>query len=159
MNPMMIVGVGVVLAVVGIGVYLANGQSSKSDTAGNIDQKMTATNQPNTATTSSSPAAVTSSDSGQVVDGVRTFTIEAGSFYFKPNEIKVKKGEKVKVVLKSVSMMHDFYIDELGVKSPITKSGDSSTVEFVASKAGTFEYYCSVGEHRKLGQVGKIIVE
>jgi heme/copper-type cytochrome/quinol oxidase subunit 2 len=96
--------------------------------------------------------------SAMTEDGVKTIEIEAGSFYFKPNVISVKKGEKVRVVIKSVDMMHDFYIDELNVKSPIVKSGTTGTVEFVASKVGTFEYYCSVGQHRKNGQVGKITV-
>lgn len=56
-------------------------------------------------------------------------------------------------------MMHDFNIDELGVKVPITKSGSSAFVDFTPDKTGTFEYYCSVGSHRANGQVGKITVE
>lgn len=84
--------------------------------------------------------------------------IEAGSFYYKPNLITVKKGEKVKLTLSSVSMMHDFNIDELGVKVPITKSGSTSTVEFTPSVVGEFEFYCSVGQHRQNGQIGKFIV-
>ena len=55
-------------------------------------------------------------------------------------------------------MMHDFNIDELGVKVPITPSGSSSTVEFTASKVGEFQFYCSVGNHRAMGQVGTLIV-
>jgi len=91
--------------------------------------------------------------------GIRTVTIEAGSFYYKPDVIRVKKGEKVKLVLNSVDMMHDFNIDELGVSVPVTKAETSSTVEFTPDQVGTFEYYCSVGEHRANGQVGTIIIE
>jgi plastocyanin len=29
----------------------------------------------------------------------------------------------------------------------------------VADKKGTFEYYCSVGQHRALGMKGKLVVE
>jgi nitrosocyanin len=94
---------------------------------------------------------------GEVV-GVKTVEVEAGSFYYKPNTITVKKGEKVKIVMKSVDMMHDFNIDELGVKVPITKSGSTATAEFTADKVGTFEYYCSVGQHRANGQVGTLVV-
>ncbi len=90
---------------------------------------------------------------------VRTIAIEAGSFYYKPAEIKVKKGEKIKIVMTSKDMMHDFMIDELNVKLPVTKSGETNSVEFTPTKTGTFEYYCSVGEHRKNGQIGTIIVE
>jgi len=85
-------------------------------------------------------------------------SIEAGSFYYKPNMIRIKKGEKVKLTLDSVSMMHDFVVDELGIKVPVTKSGESITVEITANKVGEFEYYCSVGQHRQNGQVGKLIV-
>lgn len=92
----------------------------------------------------------------EVVNG--EISVEAGSFYFKPNLIRVKKGEKVKLTLNAVSMMHDFNIDELGVKVPLTKNGTSSTVEFIPTKAGEFEFYCSVGSHRANGQVGKLIV-
>lgn len=92
----------------------------------------------------------------EVKDG--QITIEAGSFYFKPNLIKVKKGDKVKVVLNSVSMMHNFYLDEFKVKSENVKSGDSTSFEFTADKAGEFEFYCAIGQHRANGQVGKLIV-
>lgn len=90
---------------------------------------------------------------------VKTVAVEGGSFYYKPNEIRVKKGDKVRVVLESKDMMHDFVIDELGVRTAILKAGETGTVEFTADKTGTFEYYCSVGQHRANGMVGKLIVE
>ncbi len=92
-------------------------------------------------------------------DGITVIEVEGGSFYYKPNEIRVKKGETVKIVLKSVDMMHDFVIDELDVKMPITKSGETNEVTFTADTVGEFEYYCSVGQHRAQGQVGTLIVE
>ncbi len=93
-----------------------------------------------------------------VTPATESIAVEAGSFYYKPNLIRVKKGVKVKLTLNAVSLMHDFNIDELGVKVPVTKSGSSSTVEFTASKVGEFEFYCSIGQHRANGQVGKLIV-
>lgn len=91
-------------------------------------------------------------------DQQSSVSVEAGSFYYKPNMIQVKKGTSIKLTLNSVSMMHDFNIDELNVHVPITKKGESTTIEFTADKVGTFEYYCSVGKHRQLGQVGKLVV-
>jgi heme/copper-type cytochrome/quinol oxidase subunit 2 len=88
-----------------------------------------------------------------------TVEIEAGSFFYDPREIRVKKGTKVEIVLTAKDMMHDFNIDELGVKLPITQAGNTNTLEFVADTVGEFEYYCSVGQHRSLGQVGTLIVE
>jgi len=89
----------------------------------------------------------------------KVITIDAGSFYYSIKEINVKKGDKVKIVLTGKDMMHDFNIDELNVKSDKVKLGESTTIEFTADKVGTFEYYCSIGQHRKNGQVGKITIE
>ena len=116
------------------------------------------------ATTSSASSAVSSPPGVPPVitdASVKIIEVEAGSFYYKPNIIEVNKGQEVKIVLKAVSLMHDFVIDELGVKLPIVKNGDTGTVEFTADKMGTFEYYCSVGngKHRANGQVGKITVK
>ncbi|HKY74089.1 MAG TPA: cupredoxin domain-containing protein [Patescibacteria group bacterium] len=91
-------------------------------------------------------------------ENIIAVSLETGSYYYKPDVIRAKKGQTVRIELKSVSMMHNFVIDELGVAMPITKSGDTSTVEFVASKTGTFEFYCSVANHRKMGQVGTLVV-
>ena len=104
-------------------------------------------------TTSSTPA-----DSATPV-AQKVIELEAGSFYYKPSEITLKKGENVKIVLRSVSMMHDFNIDELGIHSLIVKDGDTGTVEFTPTQVGTFEYYCSVGQHRQNGQIGKLTVQ
>lgn len=94
-----------------------------------------------------------------MMENIKEFKIEAGSFYYKPNTITVKKGDKVKIEMNAVSLMHDFNIDELNVKIPIVQNGNTGTVEFTADKVGTFEYYCSVGEHRANGQIGTITVE
>lgn len=91
--------------------------------------------------------------------GVREIEVEAGSFYFNPNTITVKKGETVRIILNSVSMQHDFVIDELNVKSEVIPAGESTTVEFTADTVGEFEYYCSVGQHRAQGMVGTLIVQ
>lgn len=92
-------------------------------------------------------------------DAVQMIAVEGGSFYFKPSEIRVKKGEKVKIVFSSVSMVHDFVVDELDIRTSVIPAGQTATVEFTADKTGTFEYYCSVGQHRANGMVGQLIVE
>lgn len=90
---------------------------------------------------------------------LKTFEIEAGSYYFKPNQIKVNLGDTVKIKLNSNDMFHNIYIDEFDVKGPNTLGGNSSEVEFVVDKVGEFEFYCEVGNHKKMGQTGKLIVE
>ena len=90
---------------------------------------------------------------------VKTIKIEAGNFYFKPDVITIKKGEKVKLVLDNKGGFHDLLIDELGVNSGRIGEGKTIEVIFTPDKAGTFEFYCSVGNHRQMGMKGKITVE
>jgi len=74
-------------------------------------------------------------------------------------EIKVKVGEKIKIEFTSTEGFHDFVIDELKAKTDRVNSGKSTSIEFVANQAGTFSYYCSVGNHRSAGMEGTFIVE
>ena len=99
-------------------------------------------------------------DSNAIVEEgeVKTFNLEAGMFYFSLKEITVNKGDKVKIVLNNAGGMHDWVIDEFSARTPQIKAGETATIEFTADKTGTFEYYCSVGNHRQQGMVGKLTV-
>jgi len=89
----------------------------------------------------------------------KTFEIKGLNYSYDIKEIKVKLYDNVKINFTNTEGFHDFKIDELGVATKQIKMGDRESVEFVASKTGTFEYYCSVGQHRANGMWGKIIVE
>lgn len=94
------------------------------------------------------------------VEGVKVVTVTGSNFKFDPVEIRVKKGDTVRVLFKSNGEFpHDFVIDEYEVATNQLNAGEEEEVEFVADQAGTFEYYCSVGNHRAMGMVGKLIVE
>lgn len=90
---------------------------------------------------------------------VKIFNLSAKPFEFSVKEIRVKKGDRVRINLAIEQGMHDWVLDEFGARTPQLKTGESGTVEFIADKAGTFEYYCSVPTHRQRGMVGKLIVE
>lgn len=92
---------------------------------------------------------------------VKTFDVVEDSFSYSPSTITVKLGDKVKLNLtnKAADFPHDFVIDELNAKSSKSAPGGTDTLEFIADKKGTFEFYCSVGSHRAKGMVGKLIVE
>lgn len=158
---MMIVGGVLLLALVGGGVFFLSSSKGSASTPSPIAKvESMATVTPSSQATPSASSSSSASQLAQQTDPkAKVFTIDAGSFYYKPNEIKVKKGDTVKIVMNSKDMMHDFIIDELKVKIPVTKSGSTAEVTFVADTAGTFEFYCSVGAHRQQGQVGKIIIE
>lgn len=98
-------------------------------------------------------------DSESMMGEVKTYEVEGGSFYFTPKEIKVNKGDTVKIVFKNVQGFHDWVLDEFNAKTKQIPAGETDEVTFVADKAGTFEFYCSVGTHRQQGMVGKLIVE
>jgi plastocyanin len=83
-----------------------------------------------------------------------------GSNYkFVPNEVRVKKGSMVRLNFKNDSGRHDFVLDEFEVKTDELGEGEEQEVEFVADKVGSFEFYCSVGNHRQMGMVGRLVVE
>ena len=88
-----------------------------------------------------------------------SFEVHGGSFYFVPNAIKVKKGDTVTVNFINDGGFHDFTLDAFGVKIKGGDVGETKSATFVADKAGTYQYYCSVGRHRELGQKGTLIVE
>lgn len=150
-NNSLIVGI-LILAAIFIVPMLFTKSKTNSQTPTNTETNMESAKEAITKAPEISP----SQTPVDVTDG--KIAIEAGSFYYKPNLIRVKKGEKVKITLNSVSMMHDLVIDELGLKIPVTKSGNTAVAEFTPEKAGEFEFYCSVGQHRQNGQVGKLIV-
>lgn len=92
-------------------------------------------------------------------ENTKTFNISSKPFEFSVKEIRVKKGDAVKIVLVNEQGFHDWVIDEFSARTKQLNAGETDSVEFVADKAGTFEYYCSVGNHRQMGMVGKLIVE
>lgn len=152
-NSLLWIGVGlIVLVIIGGFALTRKGDTSEKDvlSESTVEGGVAMVNENQLAETATNE---------QENSGVTIVNVEAGSFYYKPNEIRVKKGQKVKIVMTSMDMMHDFNVDELGIKLPITKAGNTGEVEFSVNQSGSFEYYCSVGQHRKNGQVGKLIVE
>jgi plastocyanin len=90
---------------------------------------------------------------------VKSFTVTGKDFSFSPNSITVNKGDRVVINFVNAGGFHDLVIDEFNAKTPQINSGQRATIEFIADKAGTFEYYCSVGRHREMGMRGNLIVK
>ena len=99
-------------------------------------------------------------NSQAVVDSVdaTVVNVSAKNFTFSPAEIKVKKGNTVKIVLNAESGTHDWVVDEFNARTTVVNAGETTEVTFVADQTGKFEYYCSVGNHRQMGMVGTLIV-
>src|SRR3989338_6726741 len=86
----------------------------------------------------------------------KTFEVTGEPFMFTPAEIRVKVGDTVRINFTNKAGMHDWVIDEFSARTKVLQAGQSETIEFVAEQAGTFEYYCSVANHRAQGMVGKL---
>ncbi len=68
--------------------------------------------------------------------------VQAKRFQYQPNEITVKKGETVTIVLHSQDVAHGFKLEEFGVKADIPKRGVVE-VTFVPTQAGDFTGKCA----------------
>ncbi len=88
----------------------------------------------------------------------KSFTITGSNFAFAPKQITVKKGDTVKITFVNSEGMHDLKIDEFNATTKRLGTGQKETIMFVANKAGSFQYYCSVGEHRSMGMWGTLTV-
>lgn len=113
--------------------------------------------------TSGAPAALgeaTGVPSSPVLSSaVKEFTVTGSNYSFDPKTMSVVKGETVKIIFKNADGTHDLVIDEFNVHTKRIRAGEEDSVQFIADKAGTFEYYCSVGNHRAMGMKGTLTVE
>ncbi|MDO8600386.1 MAG: cupredoxin domain-containing protein [bacterium] len=89
----------------------------------------------------------------------KVFKITGQNFAFSQNEIRVKKGDRVKIEFESTGGFHDWTNDTFNARTAQVNTGGKAFVEFVADTTGEFEFYCSVGNHRQMGMKGKLIVE
>lgn len=105
------------------------------------------------------PIAPTDPDDTEDVE-IAEITLRASNFAFSEETITVEEGQLVRLTLISDEGLHDFIIDEIdGAFTSRLGTGEEETIEFFATEAGTYTFYCSVGEHRVLGMEGTLIVE
>lgn len=131
---------------------------SRNNTTNTPVTESTVPTQTTTEETSISPASGETSEETQA-GAVKEFTVDGDNFTFSLKEIKVKEGDTVKITFNNVEGFHDLVLDEFNAKTKQLAAGQSETIQFVADKAGTYEYYCSVGQHRQMGMKGNLIVE
>lgn len=104
-------------------------------------------------------APITEIQSDVTVSGtVKEFTVDGSNFEFDPATITVSKGDTVKITFKDSDGTHNLVIGGYDVSTKTVGPGKEDSVTFVADKTGTFEYYCSVANHKDLGMTGKLVV-
>lgn len=81
--------------------------------------------------------------------------VASKAYSFTPSNLQVKVGQPVSLRI-SAEGFHTFTIDELGVNE--STANGTTEIEFVPDRAGVFEFYCAIGNHRQQGQFGTITV-
>ena len=83
-------------------------------------------------------------ESDRAAGEVMEFTMTAQKFSFDPATITVNEGDTVRLIVTSMDVSNGFAIPEFGFNSGTIEPGETKTVEFVASKKGTYTFFCSV---------------
>jgi cytochrome c oxidase subunit 2 len=76
-------------------------------------------------------------------EGPRRIEIAASKFSYSPNQITLKKGEAVVLVLHSTDVTHGLTIPDLGIETTEIKKGKDSEVPLTPTKAGHFAGQCA----------------
>ncbi len=96
----------------------------------------------NAATTSTIPATSTTPETVETSEA-KVFDITAKQWEFVPGTIRVKKGDHVRLNIKTADVTHGFSLPEYGISQSINP-GKTTVIEFTADKVGTFTFYCNV---------------
>jgi cytochrome c oxidase subunit II len=70
------------------------------------------------------------------------FKVMAQRYTFAPNEIKIQRGTRVRLVITALDGEHGFKLPAYQIEQKLSK-GEAVTVEFTADRAGRFSYQCS----------------
>ena len=93
------------------------------------------------------------------MQAVHEIQVTLRKYEFSPSSLRVRKGERDKLVMAAADHDHGFKLDDFDINQKILK-GTTVVVEFTADKAGTFQFRCSnvcgIG-HR--GMKGTLVVE
>lgn len=91
--------------------------------------------------------------------GTVEIKVTAKRYEFDPSQIRVKKGDHVKLSITALDHDHGFKLDAFQINQKV-KKGETAAVEFTADKAGNFPFACSkfCGMGHK-GMKGELVVE
>ena len=71
------------------------------------------------------------------------FSVSARRYAFDPPRLEVHSGDLVKITLHSEDIPHSFVVDAYRISKRVS-AGGTVTFEFLADRAGTFPFYCSL---------------
>jgi cytochrome c oxidase subunit II len=85
--------------------------------------------------------ALTATALGGEARPVQQIEVTASRFSFSPNEITIKKGQPVTIVVRSTDVTHGLVIQDLGVRTEV-KKGQAEDVSLTPEATGTFQGKC-----------------
>ncbi len=161
MNKKLVITLLTIVLIVVVGWAVIHSSNGTNDTSvqdsGNSAPKTTEEGTGAATITTITNSTTTSQTTG--TPAVKSFTIHGQDYSFSPNQISVNKGDTVKITFIDDDGYHNLIIEGLNVKTQTIPSGKTDSVTFVASKTGSFNFYCSVGNHRAEGMTGVLVVK
>lgn len=148
-------GISLVVGVVIIGGALWSVLSKEGDNVQNTEEDQIAEEAMNTSNV------MLEEVSEQDPEEVLEIQMTAKQWSFDPSEIRLKKGQKVRLHITSEDVRHSLYavVGEQEIYA-LLEPGQQETIEFTAMKSGEFMFVCMVQCGRgHSDMVGKIIVE
>lgn len=150
-KPLIIIVLLIIIAVVGVIVSRRGGGGSESyqpavqNSVPSIDvPSSNFENTPESAVYTERNNADEIDNSAQDSSGlVKEFTMTAKQWKFQPDTITVNRGDQVKLSITSVDVEHGIAMPDFGISSTLNP-GQTTEIEFVADKSGTFSFFCSV---------------
>lgn len=104
------------------------------------------------ATPEASPVTAAASGGGNVVE------VEAGEFYFEPNEFEVSPGDTIRMT-NAGFVEHDMASEALGITMiEIISAGETSEFVVPDDASGEIDIYCTVAGHKESGMTGTIMI-
>jgi protein-disulfide isomerase/plastocyanin len=89
------------------------------------------------------------------IGSVVEVAVDAKKWLFNPEDIKVSKGDRIKMTIVPIGLDFTFAIPSFGVSEEVS---GTTIVEFTADQAGTFEFKCSSCEDWR-GMTGELTIE
>lgn len=82
--------------------------------------------------------------------------VTARKYEFSPNEITVKRGDHIKLIITALDRSHGFKLEAFHVDQKLSE-GEPATVEFTADQTGTFlfecSHFCGLGHQKMKGRL------
>ncbi len=143
MSKNLLIGFGVLIAVVIAGIVFVRLPKPSSPPSASNSQAV--------------PGTTTTSETGGKINEIK---VSAKEFAYTPSTITVNKGEKVRITLTNDgAASHNLSIQGLGISTKTIVPGESDSIEFTPSTAGSFTFFCTIDSHKDLGLTGTLEVK